>query len=135
MKVFKGKSVKAVGVVEGEALVSKDLIAYWAGVDWETGIVAEIGHCIKGKNVKDKILVYPSGKGGAGDTYGYYYLFRTKNAPKAMICNRANSLNIGAALLTDTPMIYDFDDDITDTIKTGDHIIVDSAAGTVTIVD
>lgn len=135
MKVFKGKSVKAMGVVEGVALVSSDLIAYWAGTDWETGEIVEIGHSARGGNVGGKILVYPSGKGGAGDTYGYYYLFRTNNAPKAMICNRANSLNIGASLLTNTPMVYGFNKDIVKVIKTGDHIRVDSDNGTVEILD
>jgi predicted aconitase with swiveling domain len=135
MKVLKGKSVKAMGVVEGVALVSTDLIAYWAGTDWETGEIVEVGHSARGENVKGKILVYPSGKGGAGDTYGYYYLFRTNNAPKAMICNRANSLNIGASLLTNTPMIYGFDEDIVKAIKTGNHIRVDSDNGTVEILD
>ena len=135
MKVLKGKSVKAMGIVEGVALVSRDLIAFWAGTDWETGEIVEIGHSARGENVGGKILVYPSGKGGAGDTYGYYYLFRTNNAPKAMICNRASSLNIGASLLTNTPMIYGFDEDIVKVIKTGDHIRVDSDKGIVEILD
>ncbi len=37
MTIFKGKSVSRMGVVEGEALVTKDLMAFWAGTDWERG--------------------------------------------------------------------------------------------------
>ena len=37
MTIFKGKSVARMGVVEGEALVTKDLMAFWAGTDWERG--------------------------------------------------------------------------------------------------
>jgi predicted aconitase with swiveling domain len=64
MAVFKGKSVAKMGTVEGNALVTKDLIAFWAGTDWETGEIVEIGHEARGKNVADKILVFPRGKGG-----------------------------------------------------------------------
>jgi predicted aconitase with swiveling domain len=135
MKVLHGKSVKAMGIVEGEALVSADLIAYWAGTDWETGEIVELGHCAQGQNVGGKILVYPSGKGGAGDTYGYYYLYRTHHAPKAIICNRANNLNIGSSLLTNTPMIYGFEEDVVKAIKTGDRVRVNSNDGTVEILD
>lgn len=133
MKTLHGKTVRPMGVVEGEALVSTDLIAYWAGIDWENGELVEIGHCLQGQNVSGKILVYPSGKGGAGDTYGYYYLYRTGHAPKAMICNRANSLNIGASLLTGTPMVYGYEEDVTRAVRTGDRIRVDSDQGTIEI--
>ena len=66
MAVFKGKSVSKMGVVEGEALVTKDLVAFWAGTNWETGEIVEVGHDARGKNVAEKILVFPCGKGGAG---------------------------------------------------------------------
>jgi predicted aconitase with swiveling domain len=134
VKKLTGKTVKALGIVEGEALVTKDLIAFWAGTDWENGKIVEIGHEARGKYVTNKILVYPSGKGGAGDTFGYYYLYRSGKAPKALICNRANSLNIAAALLTDTPMVYGFDADVVETIKTGDIVRVDSDNGTIQII-
>ncbi len=44
MAIYHGKSVKKMGVVEGEALVTKDLIAFWGGADWETGEIVEVGH-------------------------------------------------------------------------------------------
>lgn len=47
-----------------------------------------MGHEGRGKNMVGKILVCPAGKGGAGDTFGYYYLYRNGKAPKAIVCNR-----------------------------------------------
>ena len=131
---IKGHSVKELPPVEGEALVTTDLVAFWAGTDWETGDIVEVGHEARGKNMSGKILVCPAGKGGAGDTFGYYYLYRSGRAPKAIISNRPQGTTIAGALLTDTPMIYGFTEDVTEVIDTGDIVKVDSKTGEVTVV-
>jgi len=131
---IKGHSVKELPSVEGEALVTTDLVAFWAGTDWETGEIVEVGHEARGKNMGGKILVCPAGKGGAGDTFGYYYLYRSGRAPKAIISNRPQGTTIAGALLTDTPMIYGFTEDVTEVIDTGDIVKVDSKTGEVTVV-
>lgn len=133
-QVLKGKSIKKLGTVEGEALVTTDLVAFWGGTDWETGDIVEVGHEAKGKNMKGKILVFPTGKGGAGDTFGYYYLARSGKAPKALICNRAQNTTIAGALLVDTPMIYGFKEDVVKIIKSGDWLRVNSDDGEIEII-
>jgi len=133
-QVLKGKSIKKLGTVEGEALVTTDLVAFWGGTDWETGDIVEVGHEAKGKNVKGKILVFPAGKGGAGDTFGYYYLARSGKAPKALICNRPQNTTIAGALLVDTPMIYGFKEDVVKLIKSGDRVRVNSDDGEIEII-
>jgi predicted aconitase with swiveling domain len=133
-KRIKGKSIKKLGVVEGVALVTADLVAFWGGTDWETGEIVEVGHEARGKNMADKILVFPAGKGGAGDTFGYYYLARSKKAPKALICSRAQNTTIAGALLTDTPMVYGFKEDVAQLIKSGDLVRVDSDKGVVEVI-
>ena len=133
-QVLRGKSIKKLGTIEGEALVTTDLVAFWGGTDWETGDIVEVGHEAKGKNVKGKILVFPAGKGGAGDTFGYYYLARSGKAPKALICNRAQNTTIAGALLVDTPMIYGFKEDVVKIIKSGDRVRVNSDDGEIEII-
>jgi predicted aconitase with swiveling domain len=133
-KVLKGKSIKKLGIVEGEALVTTDLMAFWGGTDWETGDIVEVGHEAKGKNMKGKILVFPAGKGGAGDTFGYYYLARSGKAPKALICNKPQNTTIAGALLVDTPMIYGFKEDVVKLIKSGDRVRVNSDDGEIEII-
>lgn len=133
-QVLKGKSIKKLGTVEGEALVTTDLVAFWGGTDWETGDIVEVGHEAKGKNMKGKILVFPAGKGGAGDTFGYYYLARSGKAPKALVCNRAQNTTIAGALLVDTPMIYGFEEDVVKIIKSGDRVRVHSDNGEIEII-
>jgi hypothetical protein len=127
MDVLKGKSVsKKHPIVEGKALVVKDLIAFWAGIDWESGDIVEVAHSGRGQNVTGKILVFPAGKGGAGETFGYYYLYRNNKAPLALICNTVQATIVTGAIICNTPMIYGFKKDILKVIKTGDRIRVNS---------
>jgi uncharacterized protein len=120
--------------VVGEALVVKDLVAFWAGVDWESGDIVEVAHSGRGKNISGKILVFPAGKGGAGETFGYYYLYRNGKAPLALLCNSVQATTIAGAVICQTPMIYGFDQDILKAIKTGDQVKVDSKTGIVEII-
>jgi len=132
-KVIQGHSIKKLGIVEGKAVVSPDLVAFWGGTDWESGEIVEVGHKARGKNMAGKILVCPAGKGGAGDTFGFFYLYKSGKAPRAIVCNRGQGTTLAGALLTNTPMVYGFDGDVLDLIKDGDQLRVDSEAGTVTI--
>jgi predicted aconitase with swiveling domain len=132
-KVIQGHSIMKLGVVEGEAIISPDLVAFWGGTDWESGEIVEVGHKARGKNMAGKILVCPAGKGGAGDTFGFFYLFKSGKAPRAIVSNRGQGTTLAGALLTNTPMVYGFDGDVIDLIKDGDQLRVDSETGTVTI--
>ena len=131
---IRGHSIKKLPAVEGEALVTTDLVAFWAGTDWETGEIVEVGHEARGQNMSGKILVCPAGKGGVGDTFGYYYLYRSGKAPKAIISNRPQGTTLAGALLTDTPMVYGFKEDVTTIIDTGDMVKVEPETGEVTII-
>jgi predicted aconitase with swiveling domain len=134
MAVYYGKSVKKMGAVEGEALVTNDLIAFWGGADWKTGEIVEVGHEARGKIVAGKVLVFPIGKGGGGETFGYYYPGRSGKAPLALVCNRSMGQTVAGALLIGTPMIYGFKENITDEICTGDWVRVDTDKGEVEVI-
>jgi predicted aconitase with swiveling domain len=73
-------------------------------------------------------------KGGAGETFGYYYLARSGKAPKAMVCESGLGQTVVGALLVDTPMIYGFKEDIISAIRTGDTVRVDSDKGEVEVI-
>ena len=93
-----------------------------------------MGHDARGKNVAGKIFVFPIGKGGAGETFGYYYIARSGKAPKALLCNRPLGQTVAGALLTNTPMIYGFDEDIVAALNTGDIVRVDTDKGEVEVI-
>lgn len=131
---LKGNSVSVEHpTVKGEALVVNDLIAFWAGIDWKSGDIVEVAHSGRGKNVTDKILVFPAGKGGAGETFGYYYLFRNGKAPIGLVCNTVQATTVAGAVICKTPMIYGFDKDILAMIQTGDTVTINSQKGIIEI--
>ena len=65
---MKGRTISP-GKAEGVAIVSPEPIGFYGGIDIKTGIVIEKGHPLEGKSVKDKILVFPFGKGSTVEDY------------------------------------------------------------------
>ncbi len=103
--------------VTGEALVSKEPIGFYGGVDPKTGEVLEGD--IKGENVKDKILVFPTGKGSTVGSYIIYQLKKNNIAPKAIINNEAETITAVGAIISEIPMIDKID---ISSIKTRDTL-------------
>ncbi|MCK5022795.1 MAG: DUF126 domain-containing protein, partial [Candidatus Aenigmarchaeota archaeon] len=81
---MKGRSISP-GKAEGEAIVSSEPIGFYGGIDIETGNVIEKGHELEGQSVKDKILVFPNGKGSTVGSYVIYGMHKNGVGPKAII--------------------------------------------------
>ena len=62
-KTFTCRQIAA-GKVRGEVLTCTDQILFYH-TDPKTGVVTEVGHALEGVSVKDKILVFPGGKGSS----------------------------------------------------------------------
>ena len=73
---MKGRTISP-GCVKGEAIVTKEPIGFYGGVDAKTGIVIDRGHELEGKSITDKILVFPCGKGSTVGSYVIYGLKKT----------------------------------------------------------
>jgi len=124
---LEGRIIKY-GEVEGEAIVSKEPIGFLGGVDPETGTIIEKGHPLEGKNIKDKILVFPTGK---GSTVGSYVLYRMKKnnvAPLAIINEECEPIVAVGAIISDIPCV---DKVNTSQIKNGDKIKIEGEKITV----
>ena len=63
--VLHGRKVVG-GCAEGEALVTKDTISGWGGVNPMEGIIVERRHKLRGQSFKGKVLVFPGAKGLVG---------------------------------------------------------------------
>src|SRR5688572_33120644 len=63
--VLHGRKVVG-GSAEGEALVTKDRISGWGGIDPRSGTVIETRHELKGISFAGKVLVFPGAKGSSG---------------------------------------------------------------------
>ncbi|MFH1520397.1 MAG: DUF126 domain-containing protein [Candidatus Micrarchaeota archaeon] len=121
------------GKVSGEVLVSKDPIGFLGGVDPETGIVIEKGHCLEGKSIVGKILVFPNGKGSTVGSYVMLQLAKNKKAPAAIINVSAEPIIVVGAIISKIPMVDKADNH--QILKNGMMIEVDGTKGKITIRD
>ncbi len=112
---LKGKIVYK-GKVKGEALVTKDQIAFYGGIDPEKGTITDKGHELDGKSFVGKILVFPSGKGSTVGSYGLYRLKKSGVAPAGMINQQCEAIVAVGAIISEIPMVDRID---ISKIKTG----------------
>ncbi|MEM2907838.1 MAG: DUF126 domain-containing protein [Candidatus Hadarchaeales archaeon] len=124
---MKGRAISP-GKARGEALVSRQPIGFYGGVDPKTGIIIEKGHELEGKCVKDKILVFPCGKGSTVGSYVIYGLKKNGVAPAAIVNRETETIVATGAILAGIPCVDGID---IDRIKTGDRLFVDADEGRV----
>ena len=121
------------GVAEGEALVSRETISGWGGIDPARGVVIEPRHELYGVSFAGKILVFPGAKGSSGWS-GFFQTTRLNGcAPLAMVFTTITTKVALGAVVTRVPAITDLDQDPVEVIQTGDWVRVDADAGTVTV--
>jgi len=131
--VLHGRKVVG-GCAEGEALVTRETISGWGGLDPMTGTVIETHHELRGVSFKDKVLVFPGAKGSSGWSAAFH-LARIANAPpKEMVFNvMTTKIALGAVVMR-APSVTDFDRDPLTVIETGDWVKVDGDLGIVEII-
>lgn len=124
---MKGRAISA-GVAVGEALVSQQPIGFYGGVDAKTGLVIEKGHELEGRSIKDKVLVFPRGKGSTVGSYVIYGLAKNGVAPKALVNEQTETIVATGAILAAIPCVDGVD---LSGIRTGDLLEVDADRGVV----
>ena len=118
--ILKGRVI-CEGRAEGEALVTSQPISFFGGVDPRTGIVVEKGHELEGKCVKDKILVFPTGKGSTVGSYVIYQLKKNGVAPKAIINQECETIVAVGSIISNIPCVDRID---ISKIRTGNRVRV-----------
>jgi predicted aconitase with swiveling domain len=113
---LKGRIISR-GVAEGEALTTTQPISFYGGVDPETSEILEKGHELQGKQIRGKILVFPTGKGSTVGSYTLYRLKKGRVAPAAIINRECETVVAVGAIISK--------------IETGDTVRVEN--GVVTI--
>lgn len=126
---LKGRKITK-GKAKGVALVSKKPLSFLGGVDPETGVVKDIESDIKGESIKDKILVFPRGKGSTVGSYVIYQLKKNGVAPKAIVVEEAETIVATGAIIAEIPMVDKVD---ISKIKNGQIVEVDADKGEVII--
>lgn len=130
--VLTGRKVVG-GVAEGEALVTRDTISGWGGVNAMTGTVIESRHELRGQSFAGKILVFPGAKGSSGWSAVFHMARLAGVAPIAMVFNVMTTKAALGAVVMRIPAVTDLDRDPLDLIETGDRVRVDGDRGTVEI--
>ncbi|MES1971834.1 MAG: DUF126 domain-containing protein [Pseudomonadota bacterium] len=130
--VLTGRKVVG-GVAEGEALVTRDTISGWGGVNAMTGTVIESRHELRGQSFAGKILVFPGAKGSSGWSAVFHMARLAGKAPRAMLFNVMTTKAALGAVVMRIPAVTDLDRDPLDVIETGDRVRVDGDRGVVEI--
>jgi predicted aconitase with swiveling domain len=130
--VLRGRCVVP-GVAEGEALVTRDRISGWGGIDSRTGTVVETRHELRGISFAGKVLVFPGAKGSSGWSNAFHLTRVLGVAPAALLFNEMTTKIALGAVVTRAPALTDFDRDPLQCIATGDWVRVDADAGVVEI--
>jgi hypothetical protein len=121
------------GVAEGEALVTRQTLSGWGGIDPVKGIVIERRHELSGQSFKGKVLVFPGAKGSSGWSMRFHVARLAGTAPAAMVFNEMTTKVALGAVVTRVPAVTGLDQDPLQFIATGDWVKVDGDNGVVEI--
>lgn len=122
--VLKGKAIVS-GKVEGRAIVSRTPFSFFLGLNTDTGVIIEEGHEHQGRNIAGQVLVYPFGKGSSGDCLRLWRAANNGVAPIAIINAEPDFVHVQGAIITNIPMLCNFDKDPVEVIKDGDFLSIE----------
>lgn len=93
------------GRASGRVLKSDVPVGFFGHLDPETGIYREQGHPLDGLSIKDRVLVFPRGKGSTVGSYILYGLKKAGNAPAAMVLTECDTIVAVGALIGEIPAV------------------------------
>jgi uncharacterized protein len=85
------------GEARGQALVLREPLSFWGGVDIETGAIIDRSHPDAGALIAGRILVMPGGRGSSSSSSVLAETLRLGTGPVAIVLARPDSiLTVGA---------------------------------------
>jgi predicted aconitase with swiveling domain len=121
-------------VVEGEAVISTEGFSPRYDLDRWSGMITKPGHALEGTSIKDKILFFPTAKGGIAAGWAFYDIKYKKIAPKAFIFGVTNPVMVQGAVFAGITITEGWSREPAATIKTGDVVRVDPKRRTIEVV-
>jgi len=97
---LQGRAVIA-GAAEGAALVSRQPISLWGGLDPETGVLIDERHDRCGEVVTGRVFVFPHGKGSSTASAILLEAVRRGTAPAAIINRRLSPILALGSIVAD----------------------------------
>lgn len=118
------------GKARGRALVSRQSISFYGGVNPDTGVIEEEGHPLQGQSVRDRVLVFPRGRGSTVGSYTLYRMRKAGTAPVALLNRECETIVAVGAIIAEIPCLDRID---IDRVRDGVEVTVDADKGRVEI--
>jgi predicted aconitase with swiveling domain len=121
--------------VEGEAVVSSEGFSPRYDLDRWSGVITKPGHELEGLNIRDKIMFFPTAKGGVAAGWAFYDIMTKGFAPRALVFGVTNPVMVQGAVFAGMTITEGWSRDPASCIRTGDRVRVDPAAKTIAVLD
>ncbi|MTK64086.1 MAG: DUF126 domain-containing protein [Methanobacterium sp.] len=122
------------GITSGEVIMTRDSLSFLGGVNPDTGEIIDSKHELFGKNIKNKILVIPSGKGSTVGSYVLYQMAKNSTAPSAVVAIEGEPIIATGAIMAGIPMVDHPEVDIFDLLHDGQVVEVNADEGYLKII-
>ena len=117
----------------GIALVARDNFSARYDLDRIKGVFSRPAHALHGQSYVNTVLVLHTAKGGVATSWMLREMKSRGMAPAALLLNAGNPIMAQGAAFADLAFMDRFEVDITEAIKSGEHVTVDPAAGLVIV--
>ena len=131
--ILRGRKVVG-GTIEGEALVSRDPVSFYGGIDPDTGIVIEPGHACQGQRISGKVFVFPTGKGSTVGSYVIYRMKKQDTAPAAIVNVVTEAIIATGCVISGIPLVDKLNLDPLEALRSGLRLRVRGDEGLVEII-
>jgi uncharacterized protein len=99
-------------------------------VDHETGIISRPTHDLYGQSIAEKILVFPSAKGGTATGWRLWDLVERGVGPVGLIFRETNPVMVQAAVLASVPIMHRLQPDPIAALDSGQVVRIRPRSGT-----
>ena len=111
-------------VVEGEAVVSAEGFSPRYDLDRWSGVITKPGHALEGMSIRDKILFFPTAKGGIAAGWAFYDIQCKGIAPRAFCFGVTNPVMVQGAVFAGIAITEGWSQDPLQCLRTGDCVRV-----------
>ena len=119
--------------VTGTALVAKDSFSARYDLDRLQGVFSRPSHALHGQSYVNTVLVLHTAKGGVATSWMLREMKSRGMSPAALLLNIGNPIMAQGAAFAELAFMDRFEVDITEAIRSGDHVTVDPGAGLVIV--
>ena len=88
-------------------------------------LITKPGHKLEGTNIRDKILFFPTAKGGIAAGWAFYDIKHKGIAPKAFVFGVTNPVMVQGAVFAGITITEGWDPPAAEAVRTGDWVRVD----------